>query len=85
MIGLYWLWAVLVLIFAPTGQAFAITGLEAGVKAVTGERPIRLEISTFQNEGPAFDLYILALQQLMQQNQSHPLSYFQISGGLVDF
>ncbi|CAD6586306.1 MAG: hypothetical protein ASARMPREDX12_002329 [Alectoria sarmentosa] len=48
-----------------------------GVNAVTGQRPFRQEFSTFKNSGPAFDLYILSLQQFQQQNQSALLSYYQ--------
>lgn len=62
------------------GDAIAIKGIQAGVNASTGERPARKEFSVFRSSGPAFDLYILALQQFQQQNQSALLSYFQIAG-----
>ena len=75
------MWAVLALTLVPNSNAFAVTGIKDGVNPATGERPVRLEISTFQHEGPAFDIYILAMQQFMQQDQSDPLSYYQISGG----
>ena len=81
MIALAWLWAVLALTLVPNSNAFAITGINDGVNPATGERPARLEISTLQHEGPAFHIYILAMQRFMQQDQSDPLSYYQISGG----
>ena len=80
MIALYWLCAVLAFAFSPTCYAFAITGLQGGVDAATGERPIRQEISVFQYAGAAFDLYILALEQLVQRDQTDPFSFYQIAG-----
>ena len=62
------------------GNAVAIIGAQGGVDQATGQRPFRQEFSTFKNSGPAFDLYILSLQQFMQQNQSSLLSYYQVSG-----
>jgi tyrosinase len=59
---------------------FPITGATSGVSNQTGARPFRQELSTFQNSGPPFDLYILALQQLQQAGQSGMLSYFQFAG-----
>ena len=82
MVALYWRRAVLALALASTSYSFAITGLRGGVNTATGERPVRKDISALEHEGPAFDLYILALQHFMRQNQSDPLSYFQISGRL---
>ena len=82
MVALSCLCAVLALALVPSSHAFAITGNKGGVNPATGERPVRMEISTLQHEGPAFDVYVLALQQFMEQDQSHPLSYYQISGGL---
>lgn len=80
MITLSWLCAALALALAPNSYAFAITGLQGGVNAATGERPIRQEISVFQYAGAAFDLYILALQQLMQRDQADPFSFYRIAG-----
>lgn len=85
MIALYWLYAVLALAFSPTSYAFAITGLQGGVNVATGERPIRQEISVFQYAGAAFDLYILALQQFMEQDQTDQFSYYQIAGRPAGF
>lgn len=61
-------------------HTYAITGVEGSVDQVTGQRPSRQEFSIFRNSGPAFDLYILSLQQLQQQNQSALLSYYQVAG-----
>ena len=65
---------------ASFANAAAITGPQGGVNTTTGQRPFRQEFSTFKNSGPAFDLYILSLQQFQQQNQSAPLSYYQVGG-----
>ena len=83
MVALYCLVTIITFAFASTSDAFAITGLQGGVNAATGERPIRQEISTFQQAGAAFDLYILSLRQFMQRDQSDPLSYYQIAGTLL--
>ena len=63
-----------------TASLFAITGISAGVNPSTGARPFRQEFSTFQTSGPAFDLYIQALQNLTSKAQSEKLSYFQVAG-----
>ena len=63
-------------------QPYAITGLKGGVNQISGQRPFRQDFSTFKNSGAAFDLYILALQQLQQQNQSTLLSYYQVAGDI---
>lgn len=60
-------------------SAYAITGAKGGIQA-SGERPSRLNINTLATLGPAFDLYILSLQRLQQQDQSTQLSYYQIAG-----
>ena len=57
-----------------------VLGSRAGVNLETGERPLRQDIRTLQTSGPAFDLYILALQQLTKEDQSSPLSYYQLAG-----
>lgn len=61
-------------------SAVAVTGVSAGVNKATNERPFRQEINSFSQSGPAFDLYIQALQ--IFQNQSGNLGYFDISGTL---
>lgn len=68
------------LCLASFASSYAITGVAGGVNTITGQRPFRQEFSTFKNSGPAFDLYILSLQQLQQQNQSALLSYYQVAG-----
>ena len=68
--------------FASLAIAVAITGPQGGVNTVSGRRPSRQEISTFENSGPAFDLYILSLQQFQLQNQSALLSYYQVGGNV---
>ncbi|KAI9812447.1 MAG: hypothetical protein M1827_004678 [Pycnora praestabilis] len=61
-------------------DSIAITGASGGINQTTGKRPFREEFNNFQNSGPAFDLYILALQYIQTRNQSHTLSYYQIAG-----
>lgn len=68
------------LFFASQTKAVAITGPQGGVDSATGQRPFRQDINTFQNSGPAFDLYILSFQRFVQQNQSDLLSYYQVAG-----
>ncbi|KIX98768.1 uncharacterized protein Z520_05229 [Fonsecaea multimorphosa CBS 102226] len=60
--------------------AFQITGALGGVNSTTGARPLRYEIHDFANSGPAFDLFILALIELQEVDQSEELSYFQVAG-----
>lgn len=71
---------VIAICLASLANAVAIIGPQGGVNTVTGQRPFRQEFSTFKNSGPAFDLYILSLQQFQQQNQSALLSYYQVGG-----
>ena len=59
--------------------AFQITGASGNI-GPDGERPLRYEIHIFENSGPAFDLFILAVKDLQDVDQSNPLSYFQIAG-----
>lgn len=71
---------LVIAILTAVGNAIAVRGIQAGVDTRTGRRPFRQEFSTFKNSGPAFDLYILALQAFGQRDQSTPLSYFGIAG-----
>lgn len=74
---------VIAICVASLANAVAITGPQGGVNTITGQRPFRQEFSTFKDSGPAFDLYILSLQQFQQQNQSTLLSYYQVGGKIV--
>ena len=58
----------------------SIRGAQGGVNGYTGERPFRMEFSSFSQSGPAFDLYILSLHQFVQQPQTDLLSYYEIAG-----
>ena len=76
--------AIAIAVFlASLAHAVAITGPQAGVNNVTGQRPFRQDISIFKDSGPAFDLYILSLQKFQQQNQSALLSYYQVGGNVL--
>ena len=63
----------------PPGQAFVVTGVQTGFRTSTDERPPRLEISDFEQSGPAFDLYIQCQNQIMARSQEDPLSYYGIA------
>ncbi|EEP82835.1 predicted protein [Uncinocarpus reesii 1704] len=58
--------------------AYDITGVQTGVKP-SGERPARQDLIDFQNSGPAFDLYVQALQRF-QVSQTDMLGFFEIAG-----
>ena len=80
MLAHYLSCAFVALVLISASHAYAITGAQGGVNVASGERPARQEISTFQHAGAAFDLYILAMQQIMQKDQLDFASYYQISG-----
>ncbi|KAL1969229.1 hypothetical protein VTN77DRAFT_483 [Rasamsonia byssochlamydoides] len=61
-------------------QAFAVTGVSAGVNPDTGERPFRLNLKDFQSSGPPFDLYIQALSRFQAEDQSELLSWYEVAG-----
>lgn len=65
-------------------NSFAVDGVATTFNHTSKEQPARLEFSAISQSGPAFDLFILALQQFQQANQSHELSYYQIAGTLLD-
>ena len=69
-------------LFAAAANSYAITGPTGGVDVNTGQRPFRQEISTLQNSGAAWDLYILSLQKFTQTDQAQQLSYYQVAGVL---
>lgn len=75
--------AVIAICLVSFGKTYAIIGPRDGVNQVTGERPIRQDLSTFKNSGPTFDLYILSLEQFQQQDQSTLLSYYQVAGNVL--
>ena len=60
--------------------AIAITGPSGGVNIATGQRPFRQEFVAFSKTGPAFDLYIQALQQFQAATQTGQTSYYQVAG-----
>jgi hypothetical protein len=61
-------------------EAFAITGILAGVNNSTGERPLRLAIEELYQSGPGWDLFVLALAEFQNMSQDDPLSYYQVAG-----
>ena len=71
-----------VVLFAAATNSYAINGPTGGVDVNTGQRPFRQEISSLQNSGAAWDLYILAFQKFTQTDQAQQLSYYQVAGVL---
>lgn len=55
-----------------------VSPLTGGVDQATGQRPLRLDIA--QMNGPALDLYLLAMQEFMAVSQQEKLSWFQFAG-----
>lgn len=74
---------ILITCFLPPSRPFQITGAPAGINTTTGGRAARLEINEIVSSGPAFNLYIQALNELQRTDQADPLSYFQIAGELL--
>lgn len=70
----------LLLCAALTVRCYQVTGPTGGVNPATGQRPYRQEFNEFAASGPAFDLYILALQQFQANDQGAQLSYYQVAG-----
>ena len=62
------------------GQPFVVTGVRTGFLDTSSWRPTRLEIAEFQRSGPAFDLYLQCLNDLMDRDQEDVLSYYKIAG-----
>lgn len=60
--------------------AYNVVGITAGVDTTTGARPSRRNLATFQFSGPAFDLYVQALQKFQAEDQSFLLSFYQVDG-----
>lgn len=60
--------------------SYRITGCTSGINAQTGERPFRRDLRSFQTSGPAWDLYIQALQMFQGANQADLLSWYSVSG-----
>ena len=52
--------------------------LTGGVNAQTGERPLRLDINKLT--GPKLDLYLLALREIQDIEQTNKLSWYQLAG-----
>ena len=67
-------------IFSIVTHAYVIRGISAGVNPTTGERPARRDLREFQTSGPAFDLYIQALDRFQKTDQTDLLSWYEIAG-----
>lgn len=74
------LWTFVLATLVALSSTYAITGAQSGVDTATGSRPLRQDFTKFETAGPAFDLYILALRDFAQQDQTTLLSYYQVSG-----
>lgn len=66
-------------------DAFAVTGISAGVNNETGERPFRHNINELYMSGAAWDLFILSLREFQQVDQDDPLSYYSVAGKAIEF
>jgi tyrosinase len=84
MEGFQWriLYALTVLLLwtTPPTTAYNIKGATGGVNTATGQRPSRQDLTSFQNSGAAFDLFVLAFQQFQLEDQAQLLSLYQIDG-----
>ncbi|KAK4232508.1 hypothetical protein QBC38DRAFT_540616 [Podospora fimiseda] len=83
--------AALLLFFTNTAAAAAATqsiatpipvvGVKTGIDKKTGQPPPRLDINDlYARGGPQWDLYILALSQMQNQNETEETSFFSIAG-----
>lgn len=70
---------LLLLTHCAPSWAIQVKGSTTGV-GPGRQRPFRQEITAFSQSGPAWDLYLLALQQLQNTPASDPLSYYSIAG-----
>ncbi|PGH18171.1 hypothetical protein AJ80_04558 [Polytolypa hystricis UAMH7299] len=70
---------VLCSLLIPASAVHVIQGTSGGVNKETGERPVRRSLTEFEFSGPAFDLYILALEQFQKEDHSELTSGFQVS------
>lgn len=61
-------------------NAYGIPGISGGVNYDTGERPARRDLRDLQSSGAAFDLYIQALAQFQNDDQSDFVSYYEVAG-----
>lgn len=55
-------------------------GLKTGMNATTGAMPFRRDILDLVNDTPSFTLFILALNKMMETEETALTSYFQVAG-----
>lgn len=60
--------------------SYPLTGVHTGINSTAGARPARRNILDFQNDVPAWSLYIQALIEMQQLPEDDMLSWFQIAG-----
>lgn len=72
--------ALTTLIIFSVNGSIIVTGADSGLNASAAIPPIRQNIENLQGTGPMWDLYILALRQFADANETDPLSYYQVSG-----
>ena len=77
---LLYVFALVALASSSVNGSTIVTGAGPSVNASAEILPIRQNIEDLQNTGPMWDLYLLALRQFADANETDPLSYFQISG-----
>lgn len=71
---------LLLAITSVKGRYVAVTGLTNGVNTTSGARPVRQNINTLANSGPAWNLYVQALSAFQADGQADLLSYYEIAG-----
>lgn len=76
------LWCLFVLTILPrlAFSVVVVTGITAGVDVTTRKRPFRYEINDLTQSGPAWSLFIQALQRVQDTPRDDPTSYYQIAG-----
>lgn len=77
-----WLWYLLVstVILQSVSAVVVVSGIAAGVNATTRERPFRYEINNLAHSGPAWFLFVQALQRVQDTPRDVATSYYQLAG-----
>lgn len=73
--------AVALAVLSPLASAsWQISGATSGIDKNTGARPFRLPIEELQASGPAWDLYVQAMQYWQSIDQTNMFSWYGIAG-----
>ena len=55
-----------------------VTGVHTDITKTLGTLPVRKDLRDLETSGPALDLYLICLRQIMDAEVTDPRSYFQI-------